>query len=212
MQKFLKGLAWTLGILAVLALALRVLVLEVWTIPDDPVLGASVAPTLAAGDVVVVLTRGKPGFGELVRCADPDSPGSHIVGRIAGVEGDVVDVDGITLTVNGTRYDAESACADPKLTIKHPVSGVDVQIGCDVVAMGGGRHFRGTSPKGPLERKHHSEVRPDTVYLLSDNRNFHDDSRDFGLQPREACKQRVVFRIWGKSGWADDERRFSFIR
>lgn len=212
MQKLSKALGWTLAILAVLAVALRLLILDVWTIPDDAVLDASLAPTLASGDVVVVLTRGKPGFGELVRCPDPDSPTNYIVGRIAGVDGDVVEADGVNLTVNGTRYDAESACPDPKLTIKHPTSGVDVQIGCDVVAMGGGRHLRGTSPKGPIERKHRSEVRPDTVFLLSDNRNFHDDSRDFGLQPRDACKQRVVFRLWGKGGWADSERRLSVIR
>jgi signal peptidase I len=213
MRKFLKGLLWTAGILLLVALVLRAVVLDVWTVPDDPILAASTAPTLAAGDVVVVLTRGKPTFGELVRCADPDSPRSHVVGRIAGVgsKNDVVETDGHTLVVNGTRYDAESACPDPTLTIQHPSTGVDVQIRCDVVAMGGGRHFRGVSPKGPLERKLRNEVRPDTVFLLSDNRNFHDDSRDYGSLPHDACK-RMVFRLWGKGGWGDEERRLSFVR
>jgi signal peptidase I len=212
MSKFVKGLLWTLGILVVIGVGLRALVLSVWTVPDDPALAASVAPTLAAGDVVVVLRRGTPSFGELVRCPDPDSPGSFIVGRIAGVGGDVVETDGAMLTVNGTRYDAESACPDPKVTIKHPSTGLDVEIRCDVVVMGGQRHDRGVSPKGPLERPMRTEVRPDTVYLASDNRNFHDDSRDYGLQPRSACKQRIVFRLWGKDGWSDDERRLSYVR
>jgi signal peptidase I len=212
MSKFLKGLLWTLGTLIVIAVGLRALVLSVWTVPDDPALAASLAPTLTAGDVVVVLTRGRPTFGELVRCPDPDSTGSFIVGRIAGVGGDVVETDGAALTVNGTRYDAESACPEPTTTIKNPSTGLDVQIRCDVVVMGGQRHVRGVSAKGPLERPIRTEVRPDTFYLLSDNRNFHDDSRDFGLQPRRACEQRIVFRLWGKDGWSDDEHRVNYVR
>ncbi|MCC6555804.1 MAG: signal peptidase I [Polyangiaceae bacterium] len=212
MSKFIRGLLWTLGVLLVVALGLRALVFDVWTVPDDPPLAASIAPTLAAGDVLLVLKRGAPGFGELVRCPDPDTPGGFVVGRIAGVGGDVVETDGTLLSVNDTRYDAESVCPEPKHTIKHPRTGLDVTIGCDVVVMGGGRHFRGNSPKGPLERKLRHEVRPDTVFLLSDNRNFHDDSRDYGLQPRDLCKQRIVFRLWGKGGWSDDEHRMTFVR
>ena len=211
MQKLFKGVGWTLAILAVIVLGLRALVVDVWTLPEDPVIGASVAPTLAGGDVVLVLTRGTPTFGELARCPDPDTPGGYVIGRIAGVPGDVVETDGISLVVNGENYTSESACPEPKLFIQHPSSGKEVEIGCDVVAMGGGRHFRGTSPRGPLERKLRHEVRPGTVFLVSDNRNFHDDSRDFGSQPRDTCK-RIVFRFWGKGGWADESSRMSYIR
>lgn len=212
MQKLFKGLGWTLAILAVIVLGLRALVLDVWIIPEDPSLHASIAPTLASGDVVLVLTRGTPGFGELVRCPDPDTPGGYVVGRIVGVEGDTVETDGHLLTVNARRYDAESACPEPKMFIKHPSTGNDVEIGCDVVAMGGGKHMRGTSPKGPLERKLRHEVRPGTVFLLSDNRNFHDDSRDYGSMPRDSCKQRLFFRLWSKGGWADEGSRFTYVR
>jgi signal peptidase I len=211
MRRLINGLLWTLGSLLVVALALRALVLDVWTVPDDPVLGASVAPTLASGDTVVALTRGTPGFGELVRCADPDAPGSYIVGRIAGLAGDVVETDGSTLIVNNTRYDAENACPTPKLTVADPSTGRDVDVICDMVTMGSGRHTRGVSRKRPLERPLRTQVRPDTVFLLSDNRNLHDDSRDFGLQPRVACKQRIVFRLWSKAGWSDEENRFTYV-
>lgn len=212
MQKFFKGLGWTLAILAVIALGLRALVLDVWVIPEDPSLNASIAPTLASGDVVLVLTRGTPGFGELVRCPDPDTPGGYVVGRIAGVGGDVVETDGHLLTVNARRYDAESTCPEAKMFIKHPSTGNDVEIGCDEVVMGTGKHMRGHSPKGPLERKLRHEVRPGTVFLLSDNRNLHDDSRDYGSMPVESCKQRVFFRLWSKGGWADEAHRFTYVR
>ncbi|AKT36275.1 signal peptidase I [Chondromyces crocatus] len=211
MQKLFKGLGWTLGILAIIALALRALILDVWTVPEDPVLDASIAPTLASGDVIVTLTRGVPTFGELARCPDPDARGGYVIGRVAGVRGDVVEVDGVSLTVNGTRYDAESVCPEPKMFVKHPSTGNEVEIRCDEVVMGGGKHTRGNSPKGPLERKLRHEVREGTVFLLSDNRNLHDDSRDFGSQPQATCQQ-IVFRLWGKGGWENTARRFSFVR
>lgn len=93
MGKYQKALVWTIGTLAVVALLLRVFLFKVWTVPDDPALGASVAPTLGAGDTVLVLTRGAPGFGELVRCRDPEDVSRFVVGRIVGVEGDVVETD-----------------------------------------------------------------------------------------------------------------------
>jgi signal peptidase I len=212
MKKLTNGLLWTLGVIAAIALLLRALLFDVWKVPDDPILAASVAPTLAGGDVVVLLTSGTPGFGELVRCADPDTPGSYVVGRIAGVGGDVVETEGSLLIRNDTRYVPESACPNPKVTIKHPTTGLDVEIGCDVIAMGGDRHFRGTSPQGPLERKVRTEVRTSTVFILSDNRNFHDDSRDFGVQPVELCKDRILLRLWSKDGWSDEENRLTYVR
>ncbi|WP_437528400.1 signal peptidase I [Sorangium sp. So ce726] len=212
MRKLFNGLLWIVGTLLLLGVVLRALVLDVWVVPNDPMLGAALAPSLAPGDAVVVLTRGTPGFGELVRCPDPEAPGSYIVGRIAGLPGDTVDVDHNVLLVNGQRYDAETACAEPKVTITDPATGNPVQVSCEMVMMGPGLHPRATGRRPPLERRHHVEVRPDTVFLLSDNRSYHDDSRDFGLQPRAACNQRIVFRLWGGAGWSDDRRRFTFVR
>ena len=72
MNKYLRGLLWVLGIAGVVVAVLWAFLLKAWKVPEDPVLAASVAPTLQGGDVVLVLTRGTPGFGELVRCPDPD--------------------------------------------------------------------------------------------------------------------------------------------
>ncbi len=212
MRKLLNGLLWIAGTLLVIAVVLRALVLDVWKVPSDPVLAASVAPSLAAGDTVIVLTRGTPGFGELVRCPDPEARGGYIVGRIAGVPGDTVEIDHNTLVVNGTRYDAESACAEPKVTIAEPSTGKEIELSCDMVMMGSGLHLRAVGRRPPLERRRRVDVQPGTVFLLSDNRSYHDDSRDFGLQPQAACNQRIVFRLWGSGGWGDDQRRLTFVR
>jgi signal peptidase I len=212
MEKWFKGLLWIAGVLAAIAGILRLTVMNVWTLPDDPVLGAAAAPTLAAGDTVVILTRGTPTFGELVRCTDPEDPTKFVVGRIGGVEGDVVETQGATLKVNGKNYTGESACPKPRFTVPHPSSGSDVTLSCDVVTMGGGWHYRGSNPKPFHSTATRTDVGPGMIFLVSDDREYHDDSRDFGTLPRDSCKERPVFRLWGKSGWSDDVHRLSYLR
>jgi signal peptidase I len=211
MGKLGRGLLWVVGIAAIVAVVLRLLLFKVWTIPDDPVLSASLAPTMSGGDTVVVLTRGTPGFGDLVRCPDPEDAQRWIVGRIVGLGGDVVELQANELLVNSKRYVGESVCAQAKHKLIHPYNLNEVEVRCDIVSMGGGWHYRGTGAgvKQPAIR---ADVRPGMVYLLSDNRDLHDDSRDFGPVPAETCKERIVFRLSTKAGWNDTEGRMTVIR
>lgn len=211
MRKLWRGLGWTLGILLVVGLILRITAFDVWTVPDDAFLGASTAPTLAAGDAVITLRRGTPAFGDLVRCADPQDATAWVIGRIAGVEGDAIEVEGRRLTVNGRSYDGESACNDPKLFVKHPETLKDVELSCEIVQMGGGWHYRASPTSTFNEPKKTAQVGPGMVFLVSDNRAMHDDSRDFGLVSRASCTERIVARLWSKGGWSDDKSRFSVI-
>lgn len=211
MRKLIKGLLWTAGIVALIAVVLRATILDVWTLPDDPRLAAAAGPSLQGGDVVLMLTYGAPEFGELVRCADPETPQAHVIGRIAGFEGDVVEVDADTLYVNDTRYGSQSSCPKGSFTIAHPSSGSEIEMKCDVVAMGGGWHYRGTAQRASPLAKTRTEVGRGMVYLISDNRAYHDDSRDFGTIPRTSCKERIFFRLWGKRGYGDAEHRFTYI-
>src|SRR5262249_43984219 len=126
MGKWFKGLLWTAGILALVAGGLRATVLRAWKVPDDPLLAAALAPTMDAGDTVLLLTRGTPGFGELVRCPDPEDASKFVVGRIVGVEGDVVETEGPNVAVNGRKYSGENACKETTFKVKHPSSGSDV--------------------------------------------------------------------------------------
>jgi signal peptidase I len=212
MQKLRRGVFWTLGALLVIAALLRLFVFEVWTMPDDAFQGAQAAPTLAGGDTLILLRRGTPGFGELVRCTDPVNAQLFVVGRIAGVEGDTVELEGRKLLVNGHGYEGDSACAEPKLWVKHPETLKDIELGCDVVQMGGSWHYRAGLVQPTFEEKKSMTVKPGMLFLVSDNRAMHDDSRDYGLVLRDTCKERVVFRLWSKAGWSDEKTRTSYIR
>lgn len=215
-MKFLKGVLWTVGIVGAIVVALRYLAFKVWRIPDDPVLAASIAPTLAAGDVVLVLTRGTPGFGDLVRCPDPEEPQRFVVGRIAGSGHDTVTFDKAYVQVNNKTYRSQSNCNKEGVrTVKHPSTGADVDISCNIVEMGSGPHLVGTVAQGqenPLPSAFEKvTVQTGNVFLVSDNRDLHDDSRDFGTLPAAACAERIVFRFWSRNGWGDADNRLDVI-
>jgi len=213
MDKLLRFLGWTLLVVAVVGGLARALLVDGWTIPDDNTrFGISMEPTLTAGDTVLMLRYGTPGFGDLVRCTDPDDANGFVVGRIAGVAGDVVEVNGRDLTVNNKRYHSEQVCPVPTVTVIHPTSGKEVTIHCDEIDMGGRIHYRGYTAKTDIFTATKTSVTTGMVFLLSDDRSYHDDSRDFGMVPIATCGNRIMFRVWGKDGWKDDRRRLSYIR
>jgi signal peptidase I len=211
MNKLLKVIFWTVGSLVVVAVLLRLTLFETWTIPHDPWLSASIRPTLAGGDTVVLLTRGTPSFGDLVRCTDPEDETGFVVGRIMAEEGDHLEVMGRTVRVNRLSYNSVEACKEREVVFDHPETGHATTLDCSRVELGGGWHFR-ASGKHDKRNDVTKEVGAGRVFLLSDNRDVHDDSRDFGALPLESCNRLILFRLWGPLGWRDGERRFTVIR
>ncbi len=210
MGKVLKFLLWVVGILSAIVLLLRLTILDVWTIPDDLVLDSSMRPTLAAGDTVLMLTKGTRGFGELVRCTDPEDAQRFVVGRIVGLAGDTVEVANPVVTVNGTHYNHFDGCTEGVVKVPDPRSGAPVDASCARVEMAGGWHYRASVHANESPSTH--KVGEGLVYLLSDDRAYHDDSRDFGAIPLSTCQNLIFFRLWGKGGFQDESARMTVIR
>jgi signal peptidase I len=211
MRSFLKVVAWVTGALAAIALLLWLLVFDVWTVhEDDPRHNASIEPVLSAGDLVLLTkSQGDPKFGHLVRCGDPDSPGRFVVGRMYGNPRDKVSFDGEIPSVNGKREPSPRACDPPVVTMKNPANGLDEEVHCYVEESAGHEHDTFRSLKTP-EGHREAVVDPGRVYLVSDNRHLHLDSRDFGTISPQSC-QHLVFRLWGKSSFQDTRRRFTVL-
>jgi len=212
MGKLFRGLFWIAAVLVVVGGIGRAVFVDVWVLPDDPKTSASVAPSLAGGDTILFMRRNKPAFGDLVRCTDPEDATHFVVGRVVGLTGDIVEANGRELSVNGTRYISEMACVESKVSVPHPSSGSPVDIRCDQVQIAGHPHFRGFSEKVTGVTPTKATVGQGMVFLLSDDRSYHDDSRDFGTVPADSCTGRIVFRLWGKEGWGDDKRRMTFVQ
>ncbi|NUP09473.1 MAG: signal peptidase I [Polyangiaceae bacterium] len=211
MRKFLKGLAWVAGVIAVIVIVARIFFVKPWRIPDDAPLNASIAPTLESGDLVLVLFSGTREAGDLVRCAHPEEPTRWIVGRIHGNGGDKVMVEGQFATINGRKYRTTEACLHDHYDVVAP-GGVKKTLSCNRVDFGGGWHYILWQAGSEVSPSNETLVGPDRYYLVSDNRTDSWDSRDYGTVPANTCTDKVLFRLWGKGGFFDSDRRFEYLR
>jgi signal peptidase I len=214
-SNIVRSCVWAILVIGVLVGAARLTCLRWWRVPDNDLdLSASVAPTLGAGDWVILWRLTPPGFGDLVLCPDPEEPGEVVVGRIAAEGGDTLSIseDG-SLTVNGERMRSEHSCKDSTVLVDHPRTGKPTELRCDVETIGAVHHRRGRAPstvikpvlvKTDVEREH--------LFLVSDNRSHPFDSRDFGALPNASCSETVVFRLVSRLGFSDARSRLSWIQ
>jgi type IV secretory pathway protease TraF len=55
-------------------------------------------------------------------------------------------------------------------------------------------------------------VEPGSVFLVSDNRRYPFDSRDFGPLPKASCNEAIVFRLVSRLGFSDVDTRLTWIQ
>jgi signal peptidase I len=214
MGKLLRLLFWIALLFAVLVGAARLVAIRWWRVPsDDPVLEASIAPTLRGGDWVLLWRATPPSFGSLVVCPDPEDPARVVIGRIAAEQGDRLTIECDVLRVNDHVAHSETACAESKFRIQDPNTGSDVDQYCDIEELAGLTHMRGTcggikTAPEPSTR----EVGEGKVFLVSDNRAYPYDSRAYGPIDRATCKESIFFRVVSRRGFMDVQNRFTYIR
>ncbi len=207
MRGFARGVAWVVGVLGAVGVLLYLLVFDVWVVPSGDVgFAASILPTLMPEDKVLVLRGHGVSFGELARCASVDTPGTFVVGRVFGAAGDRVEVTDGTITTNGKGLSARHAC--PERLVAHPVTENLVTMSCGV-AETGAWSFEYLTSREISGGTHSSTVEAGKLYLVSDNRTMHQDTRDFGLVDASTCEH-VVYRLWGEH-YGDNSRRFNIL-
>lgn len=214
MRKLARFLVWTALIVGALVGLLRATTLRWWQVPtQDPVLTASLSPTLGAGDWILLWRLTEPTVGDLALCADPQSPSRVVVARIYAEEGERVRVsEGGDVFVNDKPAAGERGC-DP-FTERDPTTKLSVQQTCSEVVVRGRTHPRGDRMSQELRGSgltQDREVPKGQVFLVSDNRHFPYDSREYGSVPRDTCKEFAFFRLWGPGGYWETTRRFNYI-
>jgi signal peptidase I len=208
MATWFKILGWIIGILAAIVGILYAFFFDVWVVPsDDPLLSASIEPTLSAGDVIVFTRRTDVTRGNLLRCPDPQAPGRFVVARAIGAYGDHLEIAGEVVSIDGHRNPSPRACAQRVLV--DPQTNEEETLTCSVEDYGAMTYeaLRGTDHLEPPTR---STVEAGKWFLVSDDRHIHLDSRDFGEVPVTDCKH-IVFRIESAKGLGDDAKRLSVI-
>src|SRR5277367_4775363 len=108
---WLKIVGYAASVAGLVLLALYALLFDVWTVPkDDPMLSASIEPTLTAGDVILLSRHGSVGRSNLLRCEDPQAPGRYVIARAIARSGEKIALDGETASVDGRRTPSPHAC------------------------------------------------------------------------------------------------------
>lgn len=204
---FVRTAAWALGILGAICLLLYLFVFDTWVVPnDDPALMASMLPTLYGNDRILVSRGSTPKIGQLARCASPDPATPYVIGRVFGLEGDTVEFKQERVYTNGKAPSNRHGC--PPVSFYHPVSAQPVTLACGVEDTGAQAYSFLTNREFP-EGERRARVEPGKIYLVSDNRHTHKDSRDYGQVDATTCEH-VVFRLWGES-FVDSSRRFTVL-
>jgi signal peptidase I len=212
MRRLIRFLLWIAIVVGVVVGLARLFLIRWWRVPeDDAWLEASVAPTLAGGDLLLLWRLTSPRYGDLVQCPEPDAPERIVVARLAAEAGDRIRVAPEGVWINGKKTHSERNCG--RFEVLDPNTGVSVTQSCEFEDLAGIGHPTGVgrvkeARAAPIEL----EVPPDKVFLLSDNRVYSYDSRDYGLVERATCKEAVVFRLVSRKGYDDVESRFTFVR
>jgi signal peptidase I len=202
-----RNLAWFTAIVGAIGLLLYLFVFDTWVIPsDDPSLSAGIQPTLSAGDRILVRRGGIPKDGELARCQRPDEPGKYVIARVFGVEGETVEVNNERTATNGRGVATRFGCGT--VNVVHPVSGELEALSCSVEDNGAFTYSVLLHPT-VREGRHVGKVESGKMFLVSDDRHLHLDSRDFGLVDASTCEH-VVFRLWGET-YSDSSHRFNML-
>lgn len=215
MTTLVRFVLWSVIIIGSIIGIARLTVVRWVRIPeDDPVLSASIRPTIWEGDLILTWRLLRPTFGDLVLCPEPNYPGRYVIGRIAGEAGDRVSIQHGVATTNDKPYKSERNCDPSLFTFPHPSNEAEeVSQTCGWEAMANHLHKVG-------EIGNHQVSPADVVvdvpegkwFLLSDNRVFPYDSRDFGFVDVDSCKETVVGRLVSKNGWMDSKNRLNYIQ
>lgn len=202
-----RNLVWLGAILGAIGLLLYLFVFDTWVVPgDEPALTAAIAPTLDPDDRILTRRGGSPKYGELARCVRGDGSGKYVIGRVFGLGGDTVEVNNERVATNGKGMPTRFGCGT--VNVVHPVSGDSVPLSCSVEDNGAFTYSVLVHPEY-REGQRVTKVEPEKIYLVSDNRHIHLDSRDFGPVDASTCEH-VVFRLWGQT-FADSSHRFNIL-
>jgi signal peptidase I len=212
MRKMFRFLFWCALVVGGVIGVLRLTAIRWWRVPtDDPFLTASTSPSVRAGDLILLWRLTKPGFGDLVLCPEPKRPDRVVIGRLVGESRDELEVSGGDIVINGKRQIVESNCVAKTFTEHDPETRIQVEQQCDLEDLNG-EHLRGEIPPTAVRPADVKTTVPEgTVWLVSDNRLYPYDSRDFGPVPRETCRELVFFRLVGAGGFFDTQTRNQYI-
>jgi signal peptidase I len=208
----------SIGVAILIALFLRAFVVEAFKIPSG-----SMIPTLQVGDHIFVnkfiygvripwtgikygMGYRNPRRGEVIVFIYPRNPDQDFIKRIIGLPGDVVEVRGEQVVVNGVPI--------PRRHIEGPCQYRDYSEeqerwetkACDPwqETVNGTTYTTYYEPGRTHELEKPYKVPPGSLFVMGDNRDNSSDSRVWGVVPFENIKGKAMV-IWLSLGEVNDQ-------
>jgi signal peptidase I len=202
MNKYAKAALWVLIVLAV-AVVLGWFFFYAETVPDH-----AMAPTMWAGDKVLVLKRGKLHRGDVAVCEHPDFPDQTILGRIVGMSGDSVSIVRGQLHLNGNILHEETEGPFVYMDRTSSTEAFETRLTKKMQIIGGTISYL-LYDEMPVLKDMPKTVVESGYFLLADNRAGGIDSRSFGEVHESLCRGRAffIYKAVKGIGDADNTRR-----
>jgi signal peptidase I len=182
----LKFVAWFAAIVFVIGLILRLTKVEIMVVGHN-----GMAPTVEAGEMVLIWRGTDFLLGDIAVCQKPDSS-DLVMGRVVGTPGSHVRTQRGQLEVNGTVPDVDW---QGELTFRDTLNDRTdtVRVGLEELS----NHTHGIFLRGSQEFSLRDyDVEEGRLFLLGDNRHHPaDDSRNFGTVEVATCMGTVFMRV-----------------
>jgi signal peptidase I len=178
---------WVGGFALAVGALLKAFFVDVVVIGHD-----GMAPTMLAGEQVLLWRDAEPGFGDLTVCQHPRRPNELVFGRVLGRPGQT-----LTTFRGGLQINGEGPDADTLGEVRYIVSSTGRRDELRLVeeSLAGSSHLALVQEDVGLEIPE-TTVEPGRLYLLGDNRAYRGfDSRTFGTVLASTCRG-VAFMRW----------------
>lgn len=161
--------------------------LRVYVLQPATVEGHSMDTSLTSGDFVLSNKMGEISRFDIITTHEPDEPDTLIVKRVIGLPGDVINMQGDVLTINGTIYD-EPYLSDLKSAFENGT--LRYRTGYEDLA-----HQQLIANSTFFTSDFTVEVPDGYYYVLGDNRLISKDSRMFGPVKADYIIGKVIFNF-----------------
>ncbi len=164
----------------------------------------AMAPTMVAGDQVVIWTKSAPDFGDITICADPRANANRMVlGRVMGRAGFLLNTVREQLQINGQPVERDF---QGTVRVNDTLNGTNLVLVKSIEKLGSTEHLV-AERKGFKMAMRNVKVRRG-LFLLSDNRSYiGEDSRTFGEVDPTTCMGKVFLRLKPAPDTGDEVKR-----
>lgn len=161
----------------------------------------NMSPTILQGDRFLVnklVQRKLPARGELILFLNPEDRDMRCIRRVIGLPGDTVSIQGNNVFVNGQKLPHEPITANASIPTRSAGAGQTVLETNNNAAY----HIQlAANPPANVDYPE-TKVPPAHCFVLGDNRNHTEDSRQFGFVPLGDILGKAQYIYWPAERWS----------